>query len=406
MISVDEAKKIIEQHVKSVETEEVQLLSAHGRVLAADIVAREDIPQADNSSMDGFALRASDTSGAADGSPIALSVVHEVAAGQVLNRALVPQTTVRIMTGATIPQGADAVIEQEAVSSNNGSVVLQKPVSPGRNIRRKGEDIKSGNTALPKGTMLRAAHLGVLASLGISMVRVAKKPSAAFLTTGNELVGVDERLSPGKIRNSNALTLSGLLAESGCVPVSLGVASDREDDLDAKIDEGLAYDVLITSGGVSVGKYDLVLNVMQKKGVDIKFWKVNLKPGMPCAFGTRSKQDGSQVLVFCLPGNPVSTMVTFLQFVRPALFQMMGKMNESPEKFHATLEHDIRKEDSKRHFSRGIVQNVNGKLLVRTTGTQSSGALTSLVRANCLVIIPEEARLLRAGDAVEIELLH
>ncbi|MGB2868812.1 MAG: gephyrin-like molybdotransferase Glp [Bacteroidota bacterium] len=406
MVSVDEAKKIIAQNVQNVGNEEVQMLAAHGRILATDIVAQDDIPQFDNSSMDGFALRASDTTGATDTSPVTLPLVDEVAAGQTLGRSFVPHSIIRIMTGAPIPPGVDSVIEQEAVSSKNGSVAMQKPVSPGRNIRRKGEDIKCGTTALHKGTMLRAAQLGVLGSLGISMVRVSRRPKTAFLTTGNELVAPDEKLTPGKIRNSNALMLSGLLTESGCEPKNLGVASDREDVLEAKIEEGLAYDALITSGGVSVGKYDLVLEVMRKVGVDIKFWKVNVKPGMPFAFGTHNKTGQSQVHVFCLPGNPVSTMVTFLQFVRPALFRMMGRTEETLYTLKATLEHDIRKEDNKRHFNRGIVRNEDGRLLVRTTGTQSSAVLSSLAMANCLVVIPEETRFVCAGDTVEIELLQ
>ena len=263
------------------------------------------------------------------------------------------------------------------------------------------EDIQKGQKVLEAGHEIHAAELGVLASLGCATISVYRVPHVAILVTGNELVEVSDLLEPGKIRNSNSYILRGLVKETKALPVYFGVARDTREELRKKILEGLRSDALVTSGGVSVGAYDLVHEVMKEVGVDIKFWKVNIKPGMPLLFGVyRGKP------VFGLPGNSVSTMVTFLQFVRPALRKMRGLVS-TEGKFHlkAEIAQDIRKTDGKRHFVRGVLTNDKGRMVVQTTGSQASNILTSLMKANCLIIIPEEVEIVKKGDLVEVELL-
>lgn len=406
MNTAEEALNIILGSVALLPDECVPLLRAHQRVLAQAIVADGDVPFFDNSSMDGFALSSADTRSATEIAPVTLQVVGEVAAGSTFSQAIPEQSAVRIMTGAPIPPGADAVLELEAVVAKNGSVQLGKPVATGRNIRKKGEDILAGSTAVERGTFLRASHMGVLASLGVTTVPVYRKPFVALLTTGNELVGVDQKPQAGQIRNSNAFSLWGLTEESGALPVNLGTARDDEEELALKLREGLQQDMLVTSGGVSVGAYDYMLKLLGQIGVDIKFWKVNIKPGMPLLFGVHHDSARQRdIPVFGLPGNPVSTIVTFLQFVRPAIHKMTGREHAKPIRLAATLEHDFQKKDVKRHFVRGIVRNENNRFVVHSTGSQSSGALTSMVKANCLIVIPEERMEIKAGEEVDIELL-
>ncbi len=408
MLSFEQALTKILNEVDPSETELCDLRSSHLRVLAQDVVAASDVPPFDNSSMDGYSLRAEDSLNAAPDRIVELSIEGEIGAGDAGERTLTPGSACRIFTGGAIPRGADAVIEQESVEVVDRKLRLRTPVSRGRNVRRRGEDVFSGQTVLDHGVKISAARLGVLASLGLSQVRVHSIPRVAILTTGNELVEVDEPLERGKIRDSNSYTLVSLVRESGCVPVQLGRAADSIPELSGKLREGLSHDALITSGGVSVGDRDLVLETLKELGAEIRFWKVNIKPGMPFAFCLfRRRGESKSVPVFALPGNPVSTMVTFLQLVRPALEKMRGLRGVRSEvKLSATLEHDYEKNDGKRHFARGIVRNENGKLLVRKSGSQSSGVLTSMAVANCIVIIPENVSLVKAGTDVEIELLR
>ena len=408
MLSFDQALTRILNEVAPTETELCDLRTSHLRVLAQDVVAAYDVPRFDNSSMDGYALRADDTLLAAPDRTVELTVDGEIGAGDASEGTLTPGSACRIFTGGAIPRGADAVIEQENVERVDKKIRLFAPVTRGRNIRRRGEDVLSGHTVLNQGVSISAARQGVLASLGLSQVRVYSRPQVAILTTGNELIGVDEPLVPGKIRDSNSYTLASLVRESGCVPVEVGRAADTISDLTGKLKEGLSHDALITSGGVSVGDRDLVLETLKDLGADIRFWKVNIKPGMPFAFCLfRREGVAASVPVFALPGNPVSTMVTFLQLVRPALAKIQGlRVVQSEVKLRATLEEDYEKKDGKTHFARGIVRNENGKLLVRKSGSQSSGVLTSMAIGNCLITIPENVTMAKAGSEVEIELLR
>ncbi len=405
MISAEEARNIILSATKEFQVETVPLIDAHTRILSLDICAKEDIPPFKNSSMDGFAVRSHDTIDASSKSVVELKLQGEIAAGGLSSDSLRPKHTMRILTGAPLPIGADAVVPLEQVEERNGAVLLSKSVSAGNSTREKGEDIKNGEKVLTRGTKIEAAHLGVLASIGSTTVEVFRKPSMAILTTGNELVTVADDLKDGKIRNSNAYSLLSLAAENNCEPTDLGVARDVEAELLQKIAEGLKHDLFVTSGGVSAGKYDYVLDSMKKAGVDVKFWKVNIKPGMPLAFGVYSK-DSRTVLIFCLPGNPVSTVVTFLEFVRPCINKMMARTSEA-NLIHlkATLEHSISKNDGKRHYHRGIVRSERGSLYARSTGNQSSGVLSSLVKANCLIILNEHQSKFEEGCEVDIEFL-
>lgn len=405
MTSFDQALNCILQEVSPQGVEVCDLYSAHRRVLAEDVEAPYDLPGFDNSSMDGYALRSIDTANATSENPVELVVDGEVAPGEIYNGELRPSTAIRIFTGAPIPSGADTVIEQEKVGAVEGRVFLDAPVPAGRNIRLRGEDIVEGQRVLGEGTLLNAAQLAVLASLGFPTMRVDRKPRVAILTTGDELAAVEDPLEEGKIRDSNSYALWSLVREAGCEPVPLQRANDSMVDLRERIQLGLSSDVLITSGGVSVGNRDLVLTALSELGVEIRFWKVNIKPGMPFAFGSRRIGGRStKVPVFALPGNPVSTMVTFLQLVRPALLKMRGLKNPANlVKLFATMEHDYEKNDSKRHFVRGVVRNENDALFVRTTGPQSSGVLTSMSSANCLIVIPEDVTIVQSGDRVEIQ---
>jgi len=405
MISADEARGSIINSVSPGTTETCMIGDCLGRVLAADIPAPLDLPPFDNSSMDGFAVRTEDLAAATRDSPVHLKLFGELPAGTWSRETLRPGHAIRIMTGAPIPPGADAVAEQEMTESDNGSVHIFSPVAQGRNIRKRGEALSAGALALRKGVRLSAASVGSLASMGISNVEVYRRPTVAIVCTGNEVVGLDRTPAPGQIWNSNAFTLRGVLQNCGANVVDLGIVPDSKEQLTSLFREALTYDAVVTSGGVSVGKYDLVLEVLKSLDVEIKFWKVNIKPGMPMAFGV-SKTDARRVPVFALPGNPVSATVTFDQFVRPGLERMSGIEPPEPRlRIRATLEEPIRKNDGKRHFIRGIARNLGGGIVVTTTGTQSSGVLMSLVKANCLIILPEDCGSLNKGDVVEIELL-
>ena len=399
MISFHEALKIIQSSISSLDVISLPIEQSLQYVLAEDIIASENIPPFDNSSMDGFAVRAEDVSNL----PTILNVIEEVPAGSVSQKTLQQNEAMQIMTGAKIPRGSDAVIQQEWVECIDSTrIKILRSVSFGNNIRKAGNDISENSLVLERGVVIRPQEIGVLASLGKSNIPVYRKPNVAILTTGNEVVNIDENLEGGKIRNSNYYSIQALVQENNCSAMNLGIAHDEREELRKKISEGLQYDMLITSGGVSVGKYDLVLETMKELGVEIKFWKVNIKPGMPIVFGKKNN-----TTVFGLPGNPVSTMVTFLQFVKPALEIMKGKNSSMHSKLllRATLEHEIVKNDGKRHFVRGIVENRNGSLVVRSTGTQISNALTSMMKANCLIVLPEEKEVFLSGENVVIEII-
>jgi molybdopterin molybdotransferase len=401
MLTATAATKIILRHVRPLSSEGVLLSEALARSLSEDVRSRENVPAFDRSSMDGFAVAAVSLRAASRRKPVCLTLAGESRAGKFYAGQLKADATIRIMTGAMLPRGADAVVPLELVKElKEGSVEFCLPVTRGENVRYAGEDVRRGEKIGRRGDSLTPGMLGVLASIGMNRVRVFKRPVVAILSTGDELVPVTEKPQAGMIRDSATETLIGYARTTGCATVRLGMAGDRRNALRRAIQRGLRADILIVCGGVSVGKYDLVRNVLEELHVSLKIRGVNIKPGKPLVFGTKGR-----ALVFGLPGNPVSSAVTFLKFVKPAIVRMSGGDPHSRLPLTALLDHPISKKDGKRHFLRGIVTSRQGILHVVTTGTQSSGALTSIARANCLIVIPEKVKTLRRGDAVGIELL-
>ena len=294
-------------------------MEALGAVLGEEIVAPHSVPPFDNSAMDGFAVRAADVVDANADSPTALLISETIPAGHMATHRLGPGEAAKIMTGAPLPGGADAVVQSESTREEGSHVLVLEPVRPGRNIRRSGEDVARGDRVLAAGSVLGPAEIGLIASLGLPSIQVHRLPRVAIISTGSELVEVDQPLGPGQIRNSNSYSLRGQCQQLGIQATALGIVPDDYGATRELIEQGLAYDVLLTSGGVSVGEFDFVKEVQDELGVERRLWGVAMKPGKPLAFGVR---DGT--LVFGLPGNPVSAMVSFELFVRPALLRLMG----------------------------------------------------------------------------------
>ena len=415
MISVEEALDKVLSCVEVLEPERKPILECLGQVLAEDVYSTIDIPPLDNSAMDGYALRAEDTREATESSPRYLVVVGEVAAGSMPIKKVEPGTAIRIMTGAPLPEGADTVVKFEdtdEVSRKSSRKDLSQigilcQANKGLNVRCRGEDIARGNLILQKGTVLRPQEIGVLASLGFSTALVIRRPIVAILATGDELIGVDQPLPPGKIYNSNTYTIAAAVSRYGGIPRILGIGRDSVQSLTEKIAEGLDADMLITSGGVSKGDYDMVKDVLAEQG-EIGFWTVCMKPGKPIAFGVIKKVEGRKkrkVPHLGLPGNPVSSMITFEQFARPAILKMMGKKVLAKPTVRAIIEDDIASTDARRLFARVVVTNRGGRYHASVTGPQGSGMLTSMVKANGLAVIPESSNGAKAGDMVEVQML-
>jgi molybdopterin molybdotransferase len=408
MISVEEALEHILSHFQPLEPERVEILEALDRVLAEDIHSDMDIPPFNNSAMDGYAVRAADTAGASRERPVTLRVLADLAAGYTTAVVVEPGAAVRIMTGAPVPSGADAVVRFEETSegiSGSGKriselVDVYKGVSVGENIRLAGEDIQQGELVLSQGTVIRPQEIGVLASLGHREVWVIRRPRVAILATGDELVDLSEPVAPGKIRNSNEYSTAALVRRYGGVDIRLGIARDTAEDLTAKIRAGLAQrvDLFLTSAGVSVGDYDVVKDVLAAEG-EIRFWQVCMKPGKPLAFGVIQG-----VPLLGLPGNPVSVMVSFEEFARPAILKMLGKTSLAKPTVRVVLEEDVTN-SGRRHFMRAWVTKRGGRYYARTTRAQGSGVLTSMVRANALVIVPEGEVHVKVGETLEAQML-
>ena len=400
MITVKEALDKILSHIQLLGSEKVSILEALGRVIAEDIYANGDIPPLDNSGMDGYAVRSEDIRNADQNHPARLEVIEDLPAGFISTRTVGRGEAIRIMTGAPIPRGADAIIPVEYTKKEDSFVVIFKAVSPGENIRRAGEDVKKGERVISSGDLIRPAEVGMLASVGRSFVSVYQRPMVAILCTGEELVDVDGHLDKGKIVSSNSYALAAQVKDCGAIPVQLGIAKDQKEEIKEKLLQGLRADVLLSSAGVSVGDYDFVKEILNDLGMEMVFWKVAMKPGKPLAFGTIKGKP-----VFGLPGNPVSSMVSFEQFVRPSLLKMMGHHQIFRPIIEAILKEDIQKEPGSRHFVRAAVIFERDHYFVTTTGAQGSGILRSMVKANGLVVIPEDREIVRAGEKVKVQLL-
>jgi molybdopterin molybdotransferase len=400
MISIEEALGTILQNVEKLPPRRMKVGECLGRVLGEDIRAREDIPPFTNSAMDGFAVRAGDTKAASPKSPRIFQVLEDLRAGETTRTRVGKGEAIRIMTGAPLPPGADAVVMVEDTRGTADGMEILKPVRAGENVREAGESVRKGETVLPAGTLLRPQEIGMLAALGYPRPWVIPPPAAAIVTTGDELLDISAELKPGKIRDCNRYSLAAAVERCGGVPVPLAPAGDREGELKARLQEALTCDLVITSGGVSAGKYDLVREALRELGGELLIRKVRMKPGKPLTFTRVGKTP-----VFSLPGNPVSVLVSFLQFVRPALLKMQGKKKLSLPEVEATLSEDCLEETDRTHLVRVRVEREGEGYSVRPTGPQGSGILKSLILADGLMVIPPGAGPLPAGTRVRVLLL-
>jgi len=404
MISVEEALARILAEISPLTVTRVALPESSGLLLAQDIVAQEDIPPFANSAMDGFALLSRDSQPrhGRHGQPTRLRVTGEVAAGYVADHPVEEGTCMRIMTGAPVPEGADSVIQVEltrAEGPNSAWVEILEAVPPGNNIRPAGEDMQRGQTVLRQGSEIGPWEIGVLATLGWASVPVIRRPHAAILGTGDEVIDVEEPLRPGKIRNSNSYLLEAAVRRAGAIPHRLGVARDTVESLREKFSEAAQYDLIITSGGVSVGDFDLVKDIMSEQG-QINFWRINMRPGKPVAFGHISG-----VPLLGLPGNPVSAAVTFELFGRPVIRMMLGHTRLARPQVDVIVEDGISERAMRRHYVRARVEWRDGRFVARTTGNQGSHIMTSLLNVNALVIVPEGGVEVHPGDSAKAMML-
>lgn len=412
MITVEEALERVLATVSVLEHEVKPILDCTGQVLAGDVAAGFDIPPHDNSAMDGFAVLAADTADAGRDHPVYLDVIGEVAAGYTSSLMLSSGKAIRIMTGAPLPVGADAVVQFENTDETQrksdkkplDKIAIVEPAVRGLNIRARGEDIRSGQVVLKKGCTLYPADIGVLASLGKAQATVIRRPIVSVLSTGDELCPAGQPLGPGQIYDSNTYTIAANIALCGGIARIIGIGRDTLASLQDKINHGLDADMLITSGGVSRGDYDVVKDVLAKMGT-VSFWTVRMKPGKPIAFGTLRAPGGRDIPHLGLPGNPVSSMITFERFARPAIFKMLGKTACSRPTLAATIDHDIVNDDGRRVYARVHVNKSAGGWVASLTGPQGSGILTSMSAANGLAVVPEDCPLARAGDTVNVQLL-
>lgn len=411
MVGVDEALARVLDAVAPLPPIDVPILDADGLVLAEDIVADVDVPPFRNSAMDGYAVRAADTAGARFNAPVALRMIGSIAAGTDTSLVVEPGTAVRVMTGAVMPEGADAVVRFEETDESaygparvgrveRDSIGITRAAKPWDNVRPAGEDVRRGTVVLAKGTQLRPPEIGLLAAMNRSAVPVHRRPKVAILSTGDEVIDIGPELQPGQIRNSNSYTLAAMAKRCGADAVLCGVARDALDDLTGKLNEAKSADLIITSGGVSLGDYDMVKDVLQAQG-SIAIWQVRMKPGKPLAFGFIG---GTPLLG--LPGNPVAAAVSFEQFARPAIKRMLGRRDLHAPSINARLTERIDNRGHRRHFVRARVESDGaGGFTVRVAGDQGAGVLTSLARANGLLVLPEHLEAAEPGMCLPVQMI-
>ena len=399
-MSVSQARQFIQQFLSPViETEMVATMHALGRVLAADIVSPSNVPNHNNSAMDGYAFKYS------EGIKI-IKVIGTAFAGKAFSGDVKAGECVKIMTGAVIPAGADTVVMQERIAIKSDCITLLEVPVKGANVRLAGEDLKIGQTVLAKGQVLKPADLGLIASLGIGEVSVFRQLKVAFFSTGDELVGVGKPLQTGQIYDSNRYTIFGMLSRLGVLISDCGVVPDQPDLLEATLLKAATEnDVVITSGGVSVGEADFMKGLLAKHG-QVLFWKINMKPGRPLAYGKVQGNNGKHAHYFGLPGNPVSAMVTFYQFVREALICLMGSQAKPLPMFKVECTEAIKKATGRTEFQRGILFEDGGIWKVKPLPNQGSGVLSSMSAANCFIVLDDTVSNCDAGKMVSVQLLE
>lgn len=402
MLSVEEAREQILAEIDPLGSERIALSEALGRVLSEAVVASTFIPPTDNTAMDGYAVHAADVASASADEPVTLKVVETIPAGYVPQRRVERGEASRIMTGATIPEGADSIVIVEQTEGDGDRVRVLKPANAGANIRRRGEDVRPGQTVVEAGATLGPGEIGLLASVRRAFVAVSRRPRVAIVSTGDELVDVDVEPGPGQIVNSNAFSLAALARQAGAESMVLPIVRDSIDETVAALRRAAAADAVVTSGGVSVGEFDFVKAALDALGADTKFWRVRMKPGKPVVF---AKLLG--VPFFGLPGNPVSCMVAFHLFVRPALRKATGVAEGRllPTEIEAELANDVRSTGDRRNYLRAVVRPEGGRLVAATKPAQGSGVLSSMVGANGLVVVPEGTREIAAGSRVAVLLI-
>ena len=406
--SVEEARDDLLRSFGPLPAESVALSASLGRVVAADLQADIDVPPFANSAMDGYAVRGADVERASTDRPVTLRIVGEVPAGGTTTAQVEPGTAIRIMTGAPLPGGADTIVQFEETDEARPDMLRQQDrvriftaVPVGASVRAAGEDITAGALIVPRGTLIGAAEIGVLATIGAAQVPVYRRPRVAILATGDELVDVDQRPGPGQIRNANGYANAAQVREAGGEPLQLPITRDTEAELHARIDEALAWgaDLFLTSGGVSVGDYDVVKNVLTQRG-QMSFWRVKMKPGKPVVFGSIEG-----VPLLGLPGNPVSAMVVFELFGRPALLKMQGRAGWQRPTIQAIFTGTLRDRAERRQYVRVRIEQRDGTFLAHLTGEQGSGVLTSMMLADGLMIVPEGMSEVTAGTRLPVLML-
>jgi len=419
-LQVSEAQRVVLEAVATMGAEPVKLEQSLGRVLAEEVRANRDQPPYDISAMDGYALRSADL----DNVPATLEIIEDIKAGDMPTKTLASGQCARIMTGAPMPQGADAVIRVEdthaidsgfphpnpppegeganvSLRENSPNLVqINLSVKPGNDIRRLGENMRNGEVVLAPGTEITPGVIGVLATVKRAQVQVYRRPRVAILSTGNELEGLDEPVDPNKIPNSNSYALMGQVQALGIEPVLLGIARDDPEELARYLKRGLEYDVLLVSGGTSVGVHDYVRPTIEALGAQMLFWRVAMKPGHPVAFGKVGEK-----IIFGLPGNPVSSMVCFEEFVVPALRRMMGHARTYRRTIEARMTHNVKHQPGRTEFIRVLLAEEQGGYAATSTGAQGSGMLLSMARADGLAVIAADCNGLTAGSQVTVQLL-
>lgn len=401
MLKVEEAQQRVLDVTRVLESESVPLTAAHGRVLREDVRAPFDVPERDNTAMDGYAVRADDVAAATAAHPVLLPVIDDLPAGSVPSRMLVSGSAIRIMTGALLPEGADAVVQVEWTDAGRDAVQVMRAVPRGANVRRQGEDMRAGDVVLHAGTTIRAGEIGVLAGVQRSSVQVGRPAQVAIVSTGDELVDINAVRSAGKVVNSNAYSLAALVSEAGAIPRVLDIVPDSREATIAALRSALTSDVVITSGGVSAGAWDFVKEALEQLGATVQFEKVAMKPGKPVVVSTIGDR-----LLFGLPGNPVSCMISFLLFVAPALRKMMGQTERLlPPVATIALGAAMTSKGDRRTYNRVRVVAQDGALVAFPMRAQGSGVSTSMLQANALAIMAPGVTRVEAGQSLPMVLI-